>query len=467
MLTRYTSAILDSLRPSVIWLTRRRSETLDLRYGRAALTFAASGAASLATILVNLVTVPLLLHHLGNARFGVWMTLYSLVSILGVFDFGVGLGLLTALAQCYGRNDRGQAQRFISTAIVILISIAILFLLLFALMYPLIPWSAVFNVRDSVLVNETRYAMAILVPCLVLAIPASLPARVQAGYQRGYIASMWDLLTRITILFGVVAVAYSDAGLPWLVAVVAGMPALMGGINGLVYFTFQSPWLRPSLQTIDYAAARSIIYGGGLFFVLQVVFALTFASDNIVITQILGPQEVAAYAVPRTLFQSVTVATTLFLAPLWPAYGEALAKGDRAWVANTLKRSLWLGTSFSLIGAAILLLFGKNILVLWTGSDLNVSYSLLFGFALWVIMSTCGSAISMLMNAAFIMRFQVIVAVAMALCAIAAKIVLARRFGVTGVIWGTVIAYAFISFLPSVLYARRWLNESYVTGVRA
>ena len=50
--------------------------------------------AKVASIIANLVTVPLILNYLGAEQYGVWITITSVFLILGVADFGIGNGLL-------------------------------------------------------------------------------------------------------------------------------------------------------------------------------------------------------------------------------------------------------------------------------------------------------------------------------------------------------------------------------------
>jgi O-antigen/teichoic acid export membrane protein len=459
MLASYANALIQRL--SNAWSKRLQDEdaALDARYQRAGLTFLASVAASGASVLVSFITIPILLSYLGAARFGVWMTLYSFVSMLGFLDLGVGLGLLTALAHSYGTDDRAEANRYVSSAAVTMISAALLFAVLFLALYPQVSWGAVFNV-PSELERETRLGVLMLAGCVLLGIPASLPARVQAGYQRGYVSSLWDLLGRAITVPAILAGIYSGAGIPTLVAIMFGVPVLTGLLNGIGLVRYQAPWLKLSIANVDASSVTWILRKGVLFFILNGMMSIAFASDDLIITQIFGPQAVGAYAVPRTLFQLVSGVVGLVLVPLWPAYGEALAKGDKLWIVTTLRRSLFAGIGMAALGAGLLVLFGNSILMLWTHSGLQVSVWLLIGFALWTIMATAGSAISMLLNAASVIRFQVVVAVAMAFTAILAKIVFARLFGPTGIIWGTATAYGLVSLLPTLVYLRRWLRAA-------
>ena len=61
------------------------------------------------------------------------------------------------------------------------------------------------------------------------------------------------------------------------------------------------------------------------------------------------------------LFAIAPVFLSFVLAPLWPAYGEACARGDSAWVRRTLIRSIVLGAITVIPPAILLVIFGKPI----------------------------------------------------------------------------------------------------------
>ena len=80
--------------------------------------------------------------------------------------------------------------------------------------------------------------------------------------------------------------------------------------------------------------------------------------------------------------------------------------------------------------------------------------SLLVGFAVWAALFAFGNVVSMLLNAANVILFQLIAASLMALTSIILKIEFAHAFGVSGIIWGTVLAYGICSVVPTLLYLR-------------
>jgi len=81
---------------------------------------------------------------------------------------------------------------------------------------------------------------------------------------------------------------------------------------------------------------KRILQGGLLFFVLQLGVTVAYASDNLIIAKILGLDDVAQYSVVSKMFEGVLMVFGLAVTPLWPAYGEAKARGDLHWIKKTL-----------------------------------------------------------------------------------------------------------------------------------
>ncbi|HEX3524994.1 MAG TPA: hypothetical protein VHT52_23270 [Stellaceae bacterium] len=74
------------------------------------LTTLASTLARAIGLLTTLVTVPLAIRYLGGERYGLWMTITSLIAMIGFLDLGIGNALIGAIAEAQARNDREQAR---------------------------------------------------------------------------------------------------------------------------------------------------------------------------------------------------------------------------------------------------------------------------------------------------------------------------------------------------------------------
>ena len=111
----------------------------DERHRRVALTAAASALAKVLSVGTALISVPLTLHYLGVERFGMWMTVSSLIAMLAFADFGIANGVLSAVAEAHGRDDRAALQRIVSSGFFMLTGIAAALLALFAAVYAHVP----------------------------------------------------------------------------------------------------------------------------------------------------------------------------------------------------------------------------------------------------------------------------------------------------------------------------------------
>jgi O-antigen/teichoic acid export membrane protein len=245
-------------------------------------------------------------------------------------------------------------------------------------------------------------------------------------------------------------------GLPWLVLAMSGGQLLGVVANWTHQFGWTRPWLRPRLRYWDSAAARKILSTGAMFFVLQACGLFTIAVDNIIITQILGPEAVTQYAVPMRLFLLLISSAMMFVTPLWPAYGEALARGDVTWVKSTLHHSV--GYSLLVFGPAALGLaaFGKLIVHIWVGTQVQPTPVLLFGMALWAIFAVFGNVVAVFFAGINVLKFQVVLSVAMAIANLVLKIIFARIFGLPGIVWVPVLTALPVAALY-IVYIQRLL----------
>lgn len=426
------------------------------RQRRVLLTGLAAGLAKGVTLLTLVISVPLTIGYLGVERYGLWMTISSVIAILGFADLGMGNGLLNCLSEAHGKDDVDLAREYVSSAAYLLAAVAAILALVFVVTYQLVPWPRVFNVTSPAAVVEAGPAMAVFVACFLVNIPLGIVQRIQMGYQEGFANSLWQAVGNIIGLVGVLAVIHYEGSLPWLVLAIAGAPVLATLMNGFVLFGFKRPTLRPRRRNVSAPAAQRIFRLGILFFILQIAVALAYSSDNIVIAQILGPQAVSEYSVATRLFIITPMILGMFLAPLWPAYGESITRGDIQWVKNTLTRSLGLSLLVTGLPSIILVVFGAQIVKLWVGSAIiSPTPPLLLGMGIWTVMSAAGSAIAMFLNGSSRIGFQVVTASLMAAAAIGAKIVLAQQIGLPGVVWGTIIAYSILTVLPMAVYVPR------------
>jgi O-antigen/teichoic acid export membrane protein len=399
-----------------------------------------------------IIAVPITLAYLGTERYGLWMAITSAVAFLGIADLGIGNGVLNLVAESNGRNDIEGAKRSVSSAFFVLTGIAISLGIIFAFLNRLVSWDRLFNVSSEAAKSEAGPAVAVFVTCILANLPLSIIPRVQMGYQEGYINSIWQGSANLLALAGLIAIVQLRAGLPWLILVIAAAPLVENMLNGISLFAFRRRWLVPRPRHFDFPLAQKIMRIGFLFLIIQLANVTVYYADNIIITRILGPEAVTLYAVPLRLFSILPAFLWLILSPLWPAYGEANVRGDDSWIRSTLARAVSVTFALCISWSLILVIFGNTIMRVWTGGRVPFSRPLMIALGLSTTLSTVITAIAVFLNAMNKIRFQVVFGLAAALLSTAAKMFLARSFGLPGIAWANIAVLFFVMLLPYGLY---------------
>jgi O-antigen/teichoic acid export membrane protein len=157
------------------------------------------------------------------------------------------------------------------------------------------------------------------------------------------------------------------------------------------------------------------------------------------------------------VFLVVPALAGFVLAPLWPAYGEAISRGDAGWVRQTLRRAVKAGLLLSASGAAMLALVARPFIDAWAG--FRPPYLLVVAAAIWVVVMTLSAVLAAFLNGARVIRAQIVLALAMMVVNLGLSIAFTHWVGVSGVVWGSIIAQLGVVLVISTLLAPRVLTR--------
>ena len=429
------------------------------RNRRAVLAGSAATIARIVQLCASLITVPLALKYLGNERFGLWMTISSVLAMAAFADFGVGNGVLNLVAEAFGKDDIVGVRRAISSGFAILSCIAAFLLLSFVAIYRWVNWADFFRVSSPQARLEAGPALAVFATCFALNISLDVVQRVQLGLQQGYRYGLWQLCGSVVGFIGVLSGIWLHVGLPVLVIAIAGAPLSATALNAISFFGFVRPDLRPSRAFVTREVVSRIVRLGGLFFTLQLVIAISFSADNFIIARTLGAVNVPEYAIPQRMFAITGMLIATLIAPLWPAYGEAISRGHIAWVRRTLRRSMLLVLSLSFLSSFTLLFLAPRLLHWWIGSRIHPPFFLLLGLAVWSVLDCCRTCLGTFLNGAAVVRFQIILWLIFGTVCLTMKVLFVRNFGVVGVPWSTIAACVIVEVVPWIIFVPRFLRS--------
>jgi len=322
------------------------------------------------TVIVGLISVPIGLSYLGGLQFGVWVTINSIVTYLGLSQFGTGTAAASMIAK---ESNSGKQSKILRLAVKYLARfsfVLVMIVLLLSIMPK--PWVEIFGSIPLDLQHEAVLSVMIISVLFFIRMPTIAFTSGFIGLQEVH----WERLYAVVlpVLFGFLALlltVYYKGGLIML-ACLTGLAHLLSGILGTIHFLVKhnSLWsgAKQSIAASETIDAKNLLVSSSRFFFIGVAAIVVWHTDNLVISYFLGPDAVTSYSITFRLFTAGFSIFIVMTSALWPMFGHAFGQNDWAWIQNIYRDGLlW----FAIIGGAVWiggLLFAKPIIDLWTGS---------------------------------------------------------------------------------------------------
>ena len=417
------------------------------RHRRVAVTTASAIGPKLLSLAVLLVGARFVARALPPDGFGVWLLLITASGLLGFADLGLGNGLLNEVASADGREDLGAQRRAISSASTALLLMATILVGVFVLTIPFVQWSQLLDVQGRSAGSVTA-AVAVFVVGTALAVAFGAAPRVRLALQTGWVNNAWGAAGGVISLSAVVIGALCGASLPVLVGAALVGPPLVAAADTVVLFGFQRPELRPHRQWIRRAEVTRLGRQGAMFCFLAVAIAVGYESDALVISHELGASAVPQFALPYRILMLAPAAVSLVTVALWPAYAEAVARGDLAWAEHTLKRSLVFAVAGTALASLVVVAVGPMVWSWLTDTGAVPTRGLLLVLGLLACVMSASTALGVFLSATGRLRIQVVAAALVAATNLPLSIALVGPLGVVGPAWGTIITQIVFVLVP-------------------
>lgn len=390
------------------------------------------------SILISLVMLPLTLHYINPTRYGIWLTLTSIIGWFSFFDIGFGNGLRNKFAESVAKGDDEKARIYVSTTYAVLSIIIAIILLFFLLINPFLDWSKLLNAPADMNKELSSLVIIVFVFFCVTFILRLINTVLTANQQPAK-ASIFDLVSNLISLSLIFILTKTTSGnLIYLGTVFSISPVVVLGLSSIWFYSNQYKKYAPSLKYVKFHYARNLMTLGLKFFIIQIAAILLYQTNNIIIAQLFGPEQVTPFHVSYRYFGIITMASGIIMLPFWSAFTEAWTKHDTAWIKNTMKklRSIW---SLLIVVVIIMLVFSDFIFKLWIGDEVRVPIRISIVMAIYVIINTWNAIYSYFLNGVGKIKLQLYAGISAALLNIPFAIFLGKYLGIYGIILATSI----------------------------
>jgi len=314
---------------------------------------------SVLPLALSLVTIPIYIGLIGEARYGVLAIAWLMLGYFGLFDLGLGRATAQRIAVLHDASAEERAQTF-WTALTINVGLGILGGLL---IWPVAVYffGNVFKIED-VLRHEIQSA----VPWLILAVPMATLSGVLTGALQGRERFLELNLISIlgTILFQLLPLAVAafwdvDLGLLLPAALFARIVTLI-----VLFVRCQRHIVLGHPPSFMRGQAGQLIRFGGWVTVTSFVGPLMVILDRFIIGAILGAKAVAYYTVPFQLAERSTIIPNALITTLFPRFAAVDSQEEKRLAVESLQVLITIMTPLIVIG----ILFIKPFLIWWVGA---------------------------------------------------------------------------------------------------
>ena len=287
----------------------------------------ASSILRIISIAISLLVVPATINYINAERYGIWLTLSSIIAWLSYFNFGFSSGFRNKFAESIAKNDHVLARKYLSTTYAVLALLFTTLMIVASIANNYINWSAILNV-DQGLNIELRVVSQILIVFFCINIVAEVFSTMLTAKQRPALSAAITTTGNLISLIVIVILTYTTKGrLEYLAFAFAGIPPTLTIIVSFIVFRKgMYKKYAPSFKYVDFSLTKGIIGMGGQFFLIMISMLFILQFTNIIISRELGPESVTVYNVTYKIFGIAEMLVMIILTPIWSAYTDAYAR---------------------------------------------------------------------------------------------------------------------------------------------
>lgn len=386
------------------------------------------------TILCSLLVVPLTINYVNPTRYGIWLTISSIIAWIGYFDFGLGNGFRNRFAEAKAKGDLKLASEYVSTAYLAISCIVVLLFIVAASVNGFIDWSKFLKVDGSYR-DELRAVFLIVGAFFCLNMVVSLFTTMLTADQKNGVAAWVNALGQLVSLVVIwILTRVSEGSLTKLALYFSGVPCLVTLVISII--SFNGPKYRqfkPSFRNMKPALVKDILSLGVNFFLVYLCLLVIFQMMNIVLAREIGAEAVTQYNIAYRYFNVLYAVMLIIITPFWSAFTDAYTSKDFAWMKRITRKLENTCILFAVVGV-LMLAVSSVVYRIWIGESVEVAPVISVSVMVYIIAQMTGNVYMYLINGIGTIRIQLCIYLIMAIIAWPLMTWSCRQFGVAGIV---------------------------------
>ena len=416
------------------------------------------------SMILTLISAPIMLNHVDRADYGVLLTLTSIVGWVGYMDVGLGNGLRNKLPEFLAKGDFHSAKKIVSSCYVTLAIYVALIIVIFLMVSPFVDWLGVLNSPTSD-AGEIRGLTNVVFIAFCIQFLFGLINSILFAYQMPAFQSLFTFVGQFIALIALVIQVYvfDVTSVLQIGAVNSMIPPLVLFLGSIGLFRTKLKEIAPSFKLFEFKSVGSILSLGLKFFVLQMITIVLFQANSIIIARVVSPEAVVEYNLAFKYVSLLTMIFTIVITPVWSATTDAYVRKDFAWINKTISLSRKVCIASIFIGV-LMVLASKFVYGIWLGKGtIDINYSTTSLILLYISFEMLYKVYGTIINGTGKVFAQIILTGVIAIIYIPLAILLGKLFGLSGVLIANAIVFA-LNYLWSKVQCNKLISQT-ATGI--
>lgn len=264
--------------------------------------------------------------------------------------------------------------------------------------------------------------------------------------QNKYIYTIANTITQIIVLIIKVIILYYTKNYLLFLCIDIISTLLKNIIFSKIVDT-NYPYLKEkNIKQLDKKTKQNLFQNIKALFIGKIGYIISQSSDNLVISSMISVSTVGLYSNYTILVTSVSGFVSMFVSSITASMGNLIASESKEKQYSIFKKVDFINDWLYISTSVCLLCLIEPFIVIWLGDEFLMGRSVLIISVLLYFFKGISSNIEMIKNTSGLFYPDRYVTIIEALLNLVISIILAKRYQLTGVLFGTLISYLLISF---------------------
>jgi len=411
------------------------------------------------TVIIGFLITPFIIEKIGTTGYGIWILISSIIGYYGILDLGITSAITRYIALYAKQKNYKGLNETISTSLTVFIVIGLVVIIIsFFVAKPL---AIFFNISTNYAKNFQQL-LILLGISIGFGFPGKLFGAVVRAHERFVLANSISVIITLVRSSLIVVFLSRDFGLTGI-AFSYLISTCLDFIFNYFMCKFKFSNIRIRLKSAKWLTAGMLLSFGSATTLASIADIMRSYLDSFVIGKWVSIKAVAVYGIAailiRFFLQFIAQGTK---AVLTPRFSSLEGEGKRDQIHQLFLKSLSIASYLSFAAGTLIIIFGKQFIVLWVGTDFIGAVPVLWVLTLSYSIAFAQDPGISLVYALKKHYFFAAASIIEGIVNVVLSIYLAPRYGILGVAIGTAVPMLLIKLFLQPIYVSRIVGISFV-----